>query len=838
MHMSRTLVQFAALICWLSGTVAVAAPTISRLSLRGLQAGGTTPLVIEGAELGPNPVLLTAVPGVTVQIKPSSTPQRIEADVTVDAQTPAGIYLFRVASATGVSSSVAVGIDPLPQSALVPQVASLPIALTGEVTGSTVVTTTFAGKRGQRVVVDVESRRIGSKLKPVVQIVDARGTQIAWGKPMPVIGGDTRADVVLPADGQYGIELHDLVYRGDAPGVFRMKIGELHYADLTFPLGVERGKPTTLGFLSTSFPNGSTAAVTLPNVGEEPAGWPTGLPGIIGSRPRLIVSAYPELSEQRADGKPQELPAAPVAVSGKITTRDEHDVYRLPVTPGQVLRFEVFAHRVGSPIDATLAVLNEQSGGLASNDDLPGTKDAGLDFTVPAGISALLIDVRDMLNRGDASGVYRLQVTLGGAPDFTLSLQEDVKQVPAGGATVLRVHADRQGFQGPIKLLLPASAGGVAANGDIPAGLDDALISIAAPASGGLSSLTTLIGETVGLEPPLRRTALTPENPATKSQPWLRSELAIGIAPPAPLTVDWTLPSGDQSLLIGQRVPLHIKVSRATNVTGAVRLSLITSQTVPKKRIAENNQPKSVDDIESTFRLEGAPVLAADQQEVTTTVIVPFNLPVMAYDAVIQADLLGADSKSVVATVFGPLRRVAVIKPQPEPPLAVFEDQPEFVALLKEGGGEIALHEADKYSGKASIRITPDQKSAANIPGLNVKIRENPVAGEYRYLQFAWKKNSGNIAIQLAHDGQFGPKDGKAPSFRYQAGPGGEFGGMALRIDAQRPQEFVLVTRDLFTDFGEFTLTGLALAAVDGQTALFDHIYLGRTPVDFELIKP
>ena len=36
-----------------------------------------------------------------------------------------------------------------------------------------------------------------------------------------------------------------------------------------------------------------------------------------------------------------------------------------------------------------------------------------------------------------------------------------------------------------------------------------------------------------------------------------------------------------------------------------------------------------------------------------------------------------------------------------------------------------------------------------------------------------------------------------------------------------------------FIDFGEFTLTGLAFSPVDGQAALFDHIYLARQPEDF-----
>ena len=38
-------------------------------------------------------------------------------------------------------------------------------------------------------------------------------------------------------------------------------------------------------------------------------------------------------------------------------------------------------------------------------------------------------------------------------------------------------------------------------------------------------------------------------------------------------------------------------------------------------------------------------------------------------------------------------------------------------------------------------------------------------------------------------------------------------------------------------DFGNFELTGLGFDAVDGEYALFDHIYLGRTREDFNYIE-
>ena len=184
---------------------------------------------------------------------------------------------------------------------------------------------------------------------------------------------------------------------------------------------------------------------------------------------------------------------------------------------------------------------------------------------------------------------------------------------------------------------------------------------------------------------------------------------------------------------------------------------------------------------------------------------------------------------------------VAGEKPAAEPPKEVFEDDEAFIGLLTEGSGRAIPDQRDTYSGKYCLRVTPDQRFNPNLPNLGVKIRENPGPGEYRYIRFAWKKAGGNsICLQLAHDGAFGPGGSgrEGAKFRYHAGPGGECFGASLAIDEKLPApRFAVVTRDLFADFGEFTLTGLAFSPVDGQAALFDHIYLARQPEDFTLLK-
>ncbi len=166
--------------------------------------------------------------------------------------------------------------------------------------------------------------------------------------------------------------------------------------------------------------------------------------------------------------------------------------------------------------------------------------------------------------------------------------------------------------------------------------------------------------------------------------------------------------------------------------------------------------------------------------------------------------------------------------------LAVFEDQLDFATDMNEGGGQSTLEYDDVFSGRAAIKVV-GQREKARLPrlGMNgVKIRQNPMPGEYRYLQFAWKKVDGQaICFQIAHDGGWGPAgNGK---FRYHAGPGSECWGASILIDSKLPTGWTLVTRDLFQDFGEFNFTGVSLAMMDGKYVLFDRILLGQTPTDF-----
>jgi putative membrane-bound dehydrogenase-like protein len=171
--------------------------------------------------------------------------------------------------------------------------------------------------------------------------------------------------------------------------------------------------------------------------------------------------------------------------------------------------------------------------------------------------------------------------------------------------------------------------------------------------------------------------------------------------------------------------------------------------------------------------------------------------------------------------------------------VVLFDDEPAFVAALKEGAARASLSTEDKHSGAASLLVTAGQKFSPRIKGWDYPIVENPAAepigtgGQkpntsrpaqgYRYLRFAWKSaGAKGVMIELAAQGAWPPAD--KPLRRYYSGQNTS-GWQATRVAEDVPTEWTVVTVDLWKDFGDFTLTGIAPTAMDGP-ALFDKIEL------------
>lgn len=191
---------------------------------------------------------------------------------------------------------------------------------------------------------------------------------------------------------------------------------------------------------------------------------------------------------------------------------------------------------------------------------------------------------------------------------------------------------------------------------------------------------------------------------------------------------------------------------------------------------------------------------------------------------------------------------------------ALFEDEGAFVATAPESSGGTATPAEEPGSSAPAVAppgpasppaslppatlVTDDRQSGSKALKLpagplyrhrlsqSLTIRERPAWGEYRFLQFAFrKKGAGRISLQLDH------RQTQEQPARYDAGQGPAGFPLARRVqDGALPDRWTVITRDLFEDFGPLEVEGITLSAPDGEYALFDQIYLARTRDDFRLL--
>jgi hypothetical protein len=726
-----------AVLAALAAHVCAAEPTLRSIDVRGLQIGGTTTVVVDGDGLGGAPRLV--LPFAAKQaLKPGATATRAVFDVTLDGNVEPGYANLWLATAEGISLPVVIALDRLPQRTLTPMVDRLPAALHGSVAGSIVVSTRFAGKAGEKVLVEVEAQRLGSKLRPVVHLYDAKSRQIGWAWPRPALSGDARLEATLPADGTFTVSLHDAEYGGATPGFFRLKIGQWSFVDQVFPpvVGKDQRAVELLG--------PSSQHVELPSARKGrclPLPWPR---AALWSGPRPFVTLSPHAEVLAAPaGKVQDLPAGPIGVSGRLLRPRDEERFRLPVVPGSKVRLEVFAERIGSPLAAALIVRNEAGGELARADEGPDSLDPVLEYTVPLKVTSLVVGVADVQGRGGPLGVYRLRVTPVGAGeavrDFRLLTPTQRLALPATGRCVLPVLIERRGYSGSVTVSAEGLPAGTKLDGTtIPPGADGALVTLQRDGAGEQSVITTWQGRA---EDGQERPVVLKGHPLERLQPWLAPQMALALttAKGEDFTIDWRGLAADVGIVPARKLSLPVKVVRPP-APSLVRLTLLTSQLPPLL----NGQPN----VQQTLRPERPVELAAKVNDGEVPVLVPPDLPAPSYDVTVQAELLSPDRRTVLATAFAPVRRLAVRVPLlvhlQGPPRIEVKSSPKAPSPVvikgkierKEGlAGDVALTLTGLPPGLGVPQVTV--KAAASDFELKLNLPTNYPAGEVKGLKLS-----------------------------------------------------------------------------------------------------
>jgi hypothetical protein len=524
--MTRLRIALAVLVVLLAASHAPAGPPkLNAFDPPAVRRGAENRLMAYGKELA-NAELLLPFPA---EVKRESNGEGSAVfKVKPAARVAPGAYPVRLRTPEGISNLRLLAVTDLPvtrakmpeglfrggklQLDLAPRV-EWPVVISGGRLEREIDAYRFTAKAGQRLVFVTETRRIGLTPDPMLRLIDPRGKTLASVHDSPGLRRDDRIDLTAPADGDYTLELRS-VGAGGWNNHYLLKVGDFDYATSVLPLGGRRGE--TVRFRVTNR-DGKVKDITAKVPTDPWSGyWSLPLPDHPGSLPwTLAAGEHPEVMEaERKDSEPQAL-EWPVTVNGRINKSGEEDLYRIRVKPGQQLRAWVEAYRLGSRLDAYLTAYDIAGKKvLAANDDLSyrANPDAGVTFDVPAGVTEVVLSVRDTLNAGGPEYGYRFTVEAGG-PDFSLFFGKrqtpsggegdgwdrydaaDTLNLPAGGEAKLKLHVWRdpkqgfasnatplyQGFDGEIRLsALELPRGVTVKPATIPAGATEGELSFVA----------------------------------------------------------------------------------------------------------------------------------------------------------------------------------------------------------------------------------------------------------------------------------------------------------------------------------------------------------------------
>ena len=474
-----------------------AAPVITELQPRGAEIGRPFKLTLLGRNIGEGVRVVSSLAASFTLVVPSQRPGTMTAPgraaeflVEPKAEAAPGIYPIRIETPGGISNVLLFTLGTFPEVTeeesqpnappnsndsieTAEPVRATPVVVNGTLRGPERDVYRVSGKAGERRVFEVEARRCGSAIDPVLRILDGSGKQLARSDDAPGVGLDARIDFTFPREGTYYVEVTDARFSTQVQNFYRLKMGSYRYAEGIFPLGGRRGEQVPVTFSGGRVGAGVESTVDLRKLGKADAFAAAALPDSPALPFLFAVSDLPELMEPVEGAVP-----VPSVVNGRIAKEGECDRYTLKVQPGEKLLLELQARELGtSRLQGILTAYDTSGKKLDSAGDQPlaedvfaiqGTSrtsgDPFLNLTVPAGAHEIVVTVEDLALRGGPYYGYRL-IARRQAEDFNLSIGSPYANVPAGGTVAILVAADRRGYDGAIQLTIPNLPKGVRAEG-------------------------------------------------------------------------------------------------------------------------------------------------------------------------------------------------------------------------------------------------------------------------------------------------------------------------------------------------------------------------------------
>ncbi|MDE0125018.1 MAG: PPC domain-containing protein [Bryobacterales bacterium] len=463
-----------------------ASPTLLSVSPPGGQRGAAVRLQLKGNGLDGKIQIHSSIPGSMAELSAEGPAREYLLEIAADAEP--GTYPLAVETPDGLTNVWLFSVSAFPETVETEserpraprndtesgaQPIQTPVVVNGTLGAADRDLYRIALEAGERIVLEVEARRLGSAIDPVLAVRSPDGRYLARSDDSPGMGGDARVDLEALVDGGYLVEVHDARFSDQRRNDYRLVAGSIEYAEAMFPLGWTRGEPVEVELSGGTLE--SPRSVTVEGSQVAVPGGNAGLPM------PLLRSSDPETLE--TDGTEAMPLKDGTVVNGRIAAEGEIDRFLLAVSAGEDWMIETQAAVLGTSSLYTLLVMRDQDGKkLASAGDQPPEEllsnisvraetfgDPALGIRIPKGVSELQISVEDLLGRGGPGYGYRL-VARRQPADFILRLDDTHVNIPRGGSASVSLTMDRRGFDGAVRIVAEGLPGGVVAEGGhIPA---------------------------------------------------------------------------------------------------------------------------------------------------------------------------------------------------------------------------------------------------------------------------------------------------------------------------------------------------------------------------------
>ena len=460
-------------------------PAVSGVFPHGGRQGTSVEITIRGADLQDTSEIRFATPKLQAEILKSAH-NRIEARVHIDAAAEPGRHDFRVIAPQG-STLNWFTVSTRPESFEQEpnndrddaQAIEFPVLINGIVKSKDYDYFRFEVRAGQTITFDVNATRNGSRLDPVIGLLDRNGVEIAYSDDYYIFK-DAHLVHTFRQGGTYYLRLYGTSERGSATSDYRLTAGEMPQVDHAMPMGGRRGKPVEILLTGVNLSNLSAvvlgdgrsrgqvlsrsskaAKVRL----EIPADMPLGVhqlhvhgatlpvPFVVSELPEVTVLG--DVARQRDDPYPITLP---VVANGVIDKRKAADYFSFRVNTPQRVLLAVASMKLNYPFDPLIEVYDESGKRIGYQDDPatntgrnPANMDPHLAIDLPKA-GRYVAKIRDAAFLGHPNFPYRLTVKRA-EPEFKVKVIGTDETFYRGRKNVVTVWLRRlQGWNTPVEV--------------------------------------------------------------------------------------------------------------------------------------------------------------------------------------------------------------------------------------------------------------------------------------------------------------------------------------------------------------------------------------------------